>query len=161
MFGSSSGVHFKRKSGCVEVSCATCWFWYAVTVVNTVSGKEKVRVPSPAGMALTGDNSSPHSLLITWTRGWYLCIECRMIWTREGGKKFFQVLNDIIAMLFTAIKQDCWIMKVHTWAQWCRYMHLYTQRNTHKHNVSYHRPPTLKRELQSLQLLYVRIVIIF
>lgn len=57
-----------------------------MTVVNTVSGKEKVRVPSPSGMALTGDKSSPHSLWMTWTRGWYLCMEWRMIWTRRERK---------------------------------------------------------------------------
>ncbi|TNN41401.1 hypothetical protein EYF80_048428 [Liparis tanakae] len=55
------------------------WRPQAVTVVNTVSGKAEVWVPSPVGMSLTGDNSSPHSLRITWTRGWYLCIECKMI----------------------------------------------------------------------------------
>lgn len=71
----------------------TCWFWYAVTVVKTVSGKENALTPSPVGTALTGESSSPHSLRMTWTRGWYLCMECRMIWKTLHRASVFRVGN--------------------------------------------------------------------
>lgn len=50
-----------------------------MTVVKTVSGKLKVLTPSPVGMDLLGDRSLLKSFLMTWTRGWYLCMEWRMI----------------------------------------------------------------------------------
>ena len=31
--------------------------------------------PSPDGTGLIGERSSPQSLRMMWTRGWYLCIE--------------------------------------------------------------------------------------
>lgn len=50
-----------------------------MTVVKTVSGKLKVLTPSPVGMGLLGDSSLLKSFLMTCTRGWYLCMEWRMI----------------------------------------------------------------------------------
>ena len=58
-----------------------------MTVVKTVSGKLKVFTPSPVGMGLLGDSSLLKSFLMTCTRGWYLCMEWRMICKQQKRLK--------------------------------------------------------------------------
>lgn len=76
----------------------TRWFWYAVTAVNRVSGKMNtlkfcVRWPCAACAALKGCWTWPGTCLApvsdtgtcsTWKRGWYRCIEFRMIWRKAS-----------------------------------------------------------------------------
>jgi hypothetical protein len=54
----------------------TRWFWYAVTAVNLVSGKIKVLKFSVRAVSVSSDLGGMYS---TWNRGWYRCIELRMI----------------------------------------------------------------------------------
>jgi len=51
----------------------TLSFWYAVTAMNCVSGKQNVRTAPDDAILMTS------RVLTMWKRGWYLCIEFRIV----------------------------------------------------------------------------------
>ena len=84
----------------------TCWFWQAVTVVNSVSGKEKLCTPS-AGRDWICDRSIRGSCRMMCTRGLYLCIDCRMICRkrRRGSFIFYKIKLSSIIIFYLIQKQ--------------------------------------------------------
>ena len=61
-------------------ACVTLWFWYDVTAMKAVSGKERVQ-----NAVFLEPKPLFSSAFTTCSRGWYLCIEFRMIW-RENQR---------------------------------------------------------------------------
>ena len=65
---------------CVR-ACVTLWFWYDVTAMNAVSGKERVQ-----NAVFLEPKPLFSSAFTTCSRGWYLCIEFRMIWKQNQNQ---------------------------------------------------------------------------
>lgn len=89
-------------------SLLTCWFWYAVTVINSVSWKTNVfdsALDVSCSKSLTWSAlPAPESFfLMMWIRGWYLCIEWRMILTRWRTNRI-----RILAREITILRCEIW-----------------------------------------------------
>lgn len=84
----SPEIYWNCKQTCVVL---TRWFWYAVTAVNDVSGKtnaRKLRNSRSSLIAFWGRYTM-------WKRGWYRCIELRIIWKEFFSKETFHMSHEV------------------------------------------------------------------